>query len=172
MLVGYLSLANPTLVGQNMTYLYYHLTSYLGLFLFFGIEFIVIAYLKDIFDPKHEAPFELLGILYVVLFIISFRLCVPDYYELLPYIIFCFSTLIFLSGKEFKNWSNVVCFLLVFVAPMGSVFGLDPIWGDDFSPFPVKSKLALPFLLIIWMVSFSYYKYRNQIISGARKLLR
>jgi len=172
MLISYLSLAGTNFLGQNMTYWYYHLTSFLGLFLFFGVEFIVIAYLEDIFGMKNESSFEILGIVYTVLFILSFRMCVPDYYDLLPYVVFCFSTLIFLSRRSFKNWSNVVCFLLIFVAPMGSLFGLDPVWGDDFSPFSVKSKLALPFLLIIWMVSFIYYKYRNEIISGARKLLR
>jgi hypothetical protein len=172
MLISYLSLTGAKTTAPNMSYLYYHMTSFAGLFLFFGIEFVVIAYLKDIFDPHHEAPFKVLSFFYALLFIVSFRLCVPDYYDLLSYVTFCFLTLIFLSGKEFKNWSNVVCFLVLFVAPMGSIFGLDPIWGDDFSPFPVNSKLALPFLVVIWVISFSYYKYRNQILSGARKLLR
>jgi hypothetical protein len=171
MLISYLSLAGMKTAGSNMTYLYYHLTSFAGLFLFFGIEFVVIAYLKDIFDPHHEAHFEVLSFFYALIFVVSFRFCVPDYYDLISYVAFCFLTLIFLSGKEFKNWSNVVCFLVLFVAPMGSVFGLDPIWGDDFSPFPVKSKLALPFLVVIWVISFSYYKYRNQFLSGARRLL-
>jgi hypothetical protein len=172
MLVSYLSLSRMVYTGQNLNYWYYHLTSFLGLFLYFGIEFIVIAYLDDILNQKEKPSLGLLSIVYTVFFTVAFRLSVPDYYGMLPYVVFCFSTLIYLSGKSFKSWSNVVCFLAVFVAPMGSLFGMDPVWGDDFSPFRVQSKLGLSFLAVIWMVSFCYYKYRDQLISGARKLYR
>ncbi len=172
MIVSYLSLAGTHYAGQNLGYWYYHLTSFIGLFCYFGIEFIVIAYLDDILNDKEQPSLLWLGLTYTALFSTAFRACVPDYYQLLAYVIFCFSTLMYLSGKSFRNWSNVVCFLIVFLAPMGSLFGMDPVWGDDFSPFTVKSKLALPFLAVIWMLSFCYYKYRAQIISGARKLNR
>jgi hypothetical protein len=172
MMASYLSLTGTTYTGQNLGYWYYHLTSFLGLFLYFGIEFIVIGYLDDVLNQKEEPSFLWLTIFYTAIFAAAFRLTVPDYYDLLPFVVFCFSTLMYLSGKSLKIWSNVVCFLLVFVAPMGALFGLDPVWGDDFSPFTVKSKLALPFLAVIWMLSFAYYKYRDQIILGARKLIR
>jgi hypothetical protein len=172
MLVSYLSLSGTEYTGQNLGYWYYHFTSFLGLFLYFGIEFIVIAYLDDVLNQKEQPSFTWLSVFYTAIFTLGFRLSVPDYYSLLPYVILCFSSLMYLSGKSFKSWSNVVCFMVVFVAPMGSLFGMDPVWGDDFSPFRVKSKLGLPFLAVIWMVSFCYYKYRDQIILGARKLLR
>jgi hypothetical protein len=172
MLVSYLSLTGTKYIGQNIGYWYFHLISFLGLFLYFGIDFIVIAYLQEVLHDEEAPLFCPLTIANVFLFSFSFRLCVPDYYNLLPFVIFCFSTLVFLSGRAFKSWSNVVCFLLVFVAPMGAFFGMDPVWGDDFSPLPVKTKLALPFLGAIWVVSFSYYKYRDQLILGARKLIR
>lgn len=172
MVISYLALTGISFTAQNLGYWYYHVTSFLGLFLCFGIEFIVIAYLDDVLNQKEHPSVLKLGFLYTIIFTVAFRSCVPDYYGLLPYVIFCFSTLMYLSGKSFKSWSNVVCFLLVFVAPMGSLFGLDPVWGDDFSPFTVKSKLALPFLGAIWMISFCYYKNRDEIVSGARKLFR
>lgn len=172
MMVSYLSLSGTQYTGQNLGYWYYHLTSFLGMFLYFGIEFIVIAYLDDVLNEKEQPSLLWLSVFYTALFGAAFRATVPDYYELLSYVIFCFSTLMYLSGKSFKSWSNVVCFLIVFLAPMASIFGMDPVWGDDFSPFTVNSKLALPFLAMIWMVSFCYYKYRDQIIFGARKLFR
>lgn len=172
MVVSYLSLSGIVYTGQNLGYWYYHIVSFLGLFLYFGIEFIVIAYLDDVLNQKEQPSFMWLSLFYTAIFTAAFRLSVPDYYGLLPYVVLCFSTLMYLSGKSFKSWSNVVCFLVVFVAPMGSLFGMDPVWGDDFSPFRVKTKLSLAFLSVIWMVSFCYYKYRDQIILGARKLLR
>lgn len=172
MVVSYLSISGITYTGQNFGYWYHHVASFLGLFLYFGIEFILIAYLDDVLNDIEQPNFFWRSIFYTVIFALAFRLSVPDYYDLLPYVILCFSTLMYLSGTNFKSWSNVVCFLLVFVAPMGSLFGMDPVWGGDFSPFIVKSKLALPFLAAIWVVSFCYYKYRDQIILGARKLVR
>lgn len=172
MVVGYITMGGAEFVGQNIGYWYFQLASFFGLFIFFGIEFIVIAYLEDVLNQKVHPPRLYLGICYTIIFTAAFRMSVPDYYGLMPYVILCYASLIFLSGKSFKSWSNVVCFLILFVAPMGSLFGLDPVWGDDFSPFRVNKKLNLAFLSVIWMISFLYYRYRDQFISSARKLLR
>lgn len=172
MVVGYITMGNVEFVAQNIGYWYFQLASFFGLFIFFGIEFIVIAYLEDVLNQKVHPPRLYLGICYTIIFAAAFRLSVPDYYGLMPYVILSYASLIFLSGKSFKSWSNVVCFLILFVAPMGSLFGLDPVWGDDFSPFRVNKKLNLAFLSVIWMISFLYYRYRDQFISSARKLLR
>ncbi len=172
MVMGYITMGKTVYVGQNIGYWYFQIASFLGLFVFFGIEFIVIAYLEDILNQKMHPNRLHLGICYTVIFTVAFRVSVPDYYGLIPYVVLCYSSLIYLSGKSFKSWSNVVCFLILFVAPMGSLFGLDPVWGDDFSPFRVDKKLNLAFLAVIWMISFSYYRYRDQVISSARKLLR
>jgi hypothetical protein len=172
MLVSYLSLGGVVYTGQNFGYWYNHFASFLGLFLYFGVEFIVIAYLDDVLNKKSDPDSAWLRVIYTIFFTVAYRLSVPDYYQLLPYMVFCFATLMYLSGKSFKSWSNVVCFLLVFVAPMGALFGMDPVWGDDFSPFRIKTPLTLTFLAVIWMVSFCYYKYRDQIILGVRKLYR
>lgn len=172
MVVSYLAIGDIVSTTQNLGYWYYHVASFLGLFLYFGIEFIVIAYLDDVLNQKEHPDFMKLSLVYIILFCLAYRLSVPDYYGLLPYVVFCFSTLMYISGKSFKSWSNVVCFLLVFVAPMGSLFGMDPVWGDDFSPFRVEKKLNLSFLAVIWVISFCYYKYRDQIVLSTRKLLR
>lgn len=172
MIISYLALGEVNEVSQNIGYWYYHLTSFLGLFLYFGIEFIVIAYLDDVLNEKKEIGLFWPSLFYTFLFGFAFRMSVPDYYGLLPHVILCFVMLMMLSGKSFRSWSNVVCFLLVFVAPLGSLFGMDPVWGDDFSPFKLGKKLNLAFLAVIWMISFCYYKYRDQIIYSTRKLLR
>jgi hypothetical protein len=172
MLVSYLALGKVVFNAQNAGYLSHHLTSFFGLFLYFGIEFIVIAYLDDVLAEEKAPSILWLGTIYTVLFSTAFRLSMPDYYGLLPYVIFCYSSLIYLSGKSFRSWSNVVCFLLIFVAPMGSLFGLDPVWGEDFSPFHVEKKLNVGFLAVIWVISFFYYRYRELFLNSASKLLR
>jgi len=169
---SYIAVGNVAYVGQNVGYWYYQVASFMGLFIFFGIEFIVIAYLEDILNQKVHPPRLYMGACYTIIFAGALRMSVPDYYSLMPYMVLCYSSLIYLSGKSFKSWSNVVCFLILFVAPMGSLFGLDPVWGDDFSPFRIDKKLNFAFLAAIWVISFSYYTYRDQFINSARKLLR
>ncbi len=172
MAVSYLYLGAVVFSAQNVGYWYHHVASFLGLFLYFGTEFVLIAYLDDVLNQKGQPPQLWLTVCYTGLFAAAFRVSVPDYYRLLPYVIFCFSTLMYMSGKSFKSWSNVLCFLLVFVAPMGAVFGLDPVWGDDFSPFRIRKPLNLAFLCTIWVISFLYYKYRDQVLQSIRKLSR
>ena len=172
MVLSYVTLGEAKLNGNNIGYWYFQVASFLGLFIFFGTEFIVIAYLEDILNQEQHPPRLPLGLCYTVIFFVAFKMSVPDYYGLMPYVVLCYTSLIFLSDKSFKSWSNVVCFLLLFVAPMGSLFGLDPVWGDDFSIFRVNNKLNMAFLGVIWVISFSYYRYRDQFISNAHKLLR
>ena len=171
-LIGFFILGDVMDAKQNLAYLYYHITSFVGLIVFFGIEFVFIAYLDDVLNQEEAPSKKWLAVLYTILFTASYRLTVPDYYGQVPYLVFCFSSLMYLSGKSFKDWSNVLCFLLIFVAPMGSLFGMDPVWGDDFSPFRLKTQLSVTFLAVIWVVSFCYYKYRDKFIYGARKLVR
>ncbi len=170
--IGFMTIGKSIYVEQNIGYWYFQVASFLCLFAFFGIEFILIAYLEDVLNQKEHPPRLQLGLCYTLIFALAFRMSVPDYYSLMPYVILCYSSLIYLSGKSFKSWSNVVCFLVLFVAPMGSLFGLDPVWGDDFSPFRIANRLNLAFLAVVWVISFSYYRYRDQVFSSARKLLR
>ena len=172
MAVSYLALSNVVYTGQNLAYWYYHLVSFTGLFLFFGIEFVVITHLDDVLNQNVRPPRLWMAVTYTLFFVAAFKMSVPDYYGLLPYVLLCFSTLLYLSGNVYRNWSNVVCFLLLFVAPMGSIFGLDPVWGNDFSPFRVEKKLSIAFLAVIWVISVLYYQYREQLVLSARKLLR
>lgn len=170
MTLGYLSIAKVSFVPQNLGYWYYHGISFLGIILFFGVEFVVIAYLDDVLNQKEEPSRLILGLSFTAIFAVAYRLSVPDYYGLLPFVILSFSSLLFLAGRSFKSWSNVVCFLVLFVAPMGSLFGLDPVWGSDFSPARVETKLNVTFLAVIWVISFSYYKYRLRFLDYGRKL--
>ncbi len=172
MLIGLITLNRPSFVDHNAGHWYYLLVSFFGISFFLGIEFVLMGYLEDILNFKSRPSKIHLGLSYGILFAIAFKLSVPDYYGMMGYILLCYWALIFLSGDNFKNWSNVFCFLILFVAPMASLFGLDPIWGDDFSPFKLGRKPNFAFLAVIWMISFFYYSYRERIILLARKLVR
>ena len=172
MLISYIALGDVQYVEKNNGYWYFQLASFLCLFSFFGIEFIVIGYLQDILSSNKGPKPIGLGILYSMIFIFAFLVTIPNYYKMIPHTLLCYTTLLYLSGEKFKNWSNVVCFLLIFVAPIGSLYGLDPVWGDDFSPFKFVEKPQLALLAVIWVISFSYYSFRDQALASVQKFLR
>ncbi|MGE3610533.1 MAG: hypothetical protein AB7I27_13165 [Bacteriovoracaceae bacterium] len=172
MLVSLLTLGEVGGGGQNLGHWYNQFTSFIGLFLFFGIDFVVLTYLGEFLTQRDASSRMWTGIGHTFIFSMAYKVSVPDYYGLLGYVIFCYSTLFYLSGKLFKSWSNIVCFLLLFVAPMGTFFGMDPVWGDDFSSLRMMNKLNLAFLAAIWMISFGYYNYRNQFLKSFQKYFR
>jgi len=172
-LLSCLALGDYKFVMQNWGYWYNHLIAFIGITLFFGLEFVFMAFLNEIYhDEKADTPNLGETLFVLVSFAISYRLSIPDYYDLFEYSIFCFSILFFLTGLNFKNSSNTLVFILVFVSPMATFCGLDPVWGEDFSIFRSESKLKLPFLVVIWMVSFIYYRYRELILAYSRKFIR
>lgn len=170
--VSFLALGKVTISDHNYLYWYHYISSYVGTFLFFGIEFILMAYLNEVSTPFEGKKLYLTKLCYLLLFMVSYRITIPDYYHLSFYTLFCFASLLYLADKNFKNWSNVVCFLLVFACPMSSLFGLDPVWGNDYSYLTFKDKINNLLMTLVWLISFCYYKYRNQFIYSYRKLKR
>ena len=172
MLISYIALAKYAFVPQNLAYWYYHFVSFIGISLFFGLDFVLFAHLDEVLNKKGEPVGLWLSLGYLGFFAFAYKMSVPDYYSMLPYVLFCFSTLLYISGKRLQNWSNVVCFILIFAAPMSAFLGRDPVWGNDFSPFKIERKVSMSLLAIIWVVSYCYYKYRNQLFHSVRKFIR
>jgi hypothetical protein len=170
MLTSYTMISGVVFSAPNIGYWYNVFVSYVGVFIFFSTDFIILSLANDFSDYKSKNKFDLKTVYYPFIFILAFRIIIPDYHNHIFHVILCITVLFYLSKPDFKNWSNVVCFILVFVAPMNSFFGLDPVWGNDFSPFMLNSKLRPSFLAVIWMISFSYFNYRDQFISGLVRL--
>jgi len=171
-LLSFLGLGDFKFVIQNWGYWYNHLMAFLGITIFFGMKFVFMAFLNQVYSEAEYSFNFIEALFFLVIFGISYRLSVPDYYHLFEFSMFCFSILFFLTGLDFKNSSNTLVFIFLFISPMAAFCGLDPVWGDDFSIFRSESKIKLPFLVVIWMVSFIYYRYRELILTYSRKFIR
>lgn len=172
-LISFIALARTIPSEHNYLYWYHYLASYGGIFLFYGLEFLLLTYLYEVFGPiKDERKQVLAKVFFLILFMIGYRVSIPDYYHMAFFSAFCFATLLYLSEREIKNWSNVVCFLILFICPMASFFGFDPVWGSDYSYFRFQDKFNNSLMALVWVISFCYYKFRNQIILSFKKLKR
>lgn len=171
-LVSFIVLGKIVISDYNYPYWYQYIASYVGIFLFFGLEFVLMAYVNEVVTPLEGTELKIAKISYLSFFMISYLTTIPDYYDLSFYSMFCFATLLYLADKGLNNWSNVVCFLLIFVCPIASIFGLDPVWGNDYSYFRFQDKFNNLLMLLVWFISFCYYKYRNQFLYSYKKLKR
>jgi hypothetical protein len=159
---------------QSLEYWPYHFISYLGALLFFGFDFFLIRYVQFVSGKSTLSSSESIQLKILFLFIvsISYFITIPDYYKMFPHVLFCFSFLLLVIGKDLTNIANVLIVIIFFIAPMSSLFGFDPIWGSDYSFFKKNFDLSPSFLVVIWVVSFIYYKYREVLIFYSQKFIR
>lgn len=157
-----LFLGAPKILPQNQAYWFTHATAYGAILIWFLVDIIMAALLHDLFPVVTPSGKGWRLIFYVVCFSIFFRLAVPDYYGTAFLIHLQFFTVLFLAGGAFRSWMDSAAYLMLVAAPMCSLLGMDPLWGAEFSPFKLSRPPAPPFLLVIWVLSWSYYSYRHR----------
>lgn len=157
-----LLLGAPKFVPQNQAYTSAHLTAFVALVIWFLADIVMAALLHDLFPivTKEGKAWRLAA--YIFCFFIFFSLGVPDYYGTAFLMHLQFFTVLYLAGGTFRSYGESLCYLVLVAAPMGALLGMDPLWGAEFSPFKLSRPPAAPFLLVIWMLSWTYYNYRHK----------
>jgi hypothetical protein len=158
-----ITMSSPVVQSQNGTYLSYHLTAYMGCLTWLMVDYFILAILQDLFPVSHSRLmwWRMVGCL--AGFWLSLRLVVPDYFGTSIFMYLHFLSLIILAGPRLLHWSDVAAYVALFAAPMSALFGIDPIWGVDFAPLKFARLPAIPFLILIWMLSWAYYSYRHRL---------
>jgi hypothetical protein len=159
----FLFVSGPEVQSQNSPYFSYHVVAFLGMALWLMLDYFCLAILQDLFPITEHRRERWRFAFYLAGFWLAFRLVVPDYFGTSLVMHLHFLALLVVSGPRFQHWGDVAAYLLIFAAPMGALFGVDPIWGADFSPFKFGLLPSAPFLLVIWMLSLAYYCYRHRL---------
>jgi hypothetical protein len=147
---------------QNYSFFWYQFVTYICLVTWYLIDYYVIAQLKDLFEFENVKFQYWLVCHFCIGFFISFKMIIPDYFGVGAVSFLHFIFILMITGVKLQQWSNAFFYLVLFAAPIASLLGLDPIWGQDFTPFKMKGKLQSTFLLILWMISLAYYRYRHR----------
>lgn len=161
--LAFLWLGGPSVQSQNGPYTSYHIVAFTGMALWLMVDYFCLALLQDLFPVTDGRGERWRFAVYLAGFWAAFRLVVPDYFGASLVMHLHFLTLLLVSGPRFQHWGDVTVYLLLFAAPMGALFGIDPIWGADFAPFKFTHLPSAPFLLVIWMLSWAYYCYRHRL---------
>ena len=75
-----------------------------------------------------------------------------------------FFFILFLEYLEGVNWSYAFIYLFTFASPLNSLFGFDPVWGENFSLYKMRETFSLVDVSLLFLVGFTYlfWKRKNE----------
>lgn len=136
--------------------------SYWGTFFYYFLDFIVITYtfylypIKLKFIQKVFMSFSLAAIFYFV------TLISIDYYPKITGVLFFnFLTILMIYFFLYKNWLNVFIYLLFFICMQSILWGLDPIWGGEYSLLRSNLDNSLLVSFIFFLTFITYISLLN-----------
>jgi len=131
------------------------LSSFSGSFLFFGIDIVCLFYLRSFFKFKEDSLIKTLFIL-LIIFIGSSKIVLPYLDKYLIFLVIHFVSLYYLGLKN--NFGDMAIYLLLIVAPLSSLFGMDLVWDNSYAIFTYDEKIPVLGILAIWTVGLGYYR--------------
>ena len=140
------------------------LLSIIGSFVFFAVDYVLLVIL-DVFYPVREESLRLKRMLILPLLFYFFTAATFVYEQTITLKLYAFFILLVYSGEwRRKNWTLPAVFLIAFIVPSFSLLGLDPVWGEIYSPMAASKKIstASVFILIFFAIGYLHYTLRKK----------
>ncbi|PIK16503.1 hypothetical protein [Halobacteriovorax sp. JY17] len=147
------------IVAERVTFEFFKIfSSYFGSLIYIFSEVIFLLFLQNIYKvSKTKRNIE--TILFITLsYILNVHVFTHSSFALasLPfYLILCFSS----SYWREESWSYPLLILAIFICPLISLFGVDFIWGSDFSYLMPMQAPNLLLFVVLTLVSTGYMIY-------------
>lgn len=138
--------------------------SIIGTFVFFAADYILLVIL-DVFYPVREESLRIKRIFLFPLLFYFFTAATFVYEQSISLKLYPFFLLLIYTGEwRRKNWTLPALFLLTFLIPTFSLLGLDPVWGEIYSPMAVAKKISTPsvFILILFALGYLHYTLKKK----------
>jgi hypothetical protein len=133
--------------------------SILGTFIFFAVDYTFLVIL-DVFYPVREDSMRLKRLFLFPLLFYLFSAATFVYEQTISMKLYAFFMLLLYSGEwRRKNWTLPALFLVAFIIPTYSLLGLDPVWGEVYSPIIATKKIGTFSLFILIGFSIGYLQY-------------
>lgn len=140
------------------------LLSIIGSFIFFAVDYVLLVIL-DVFYPVREDSLRLKRMIILPLFFYFFTAATFVYEQTITLKLYAFFVLLVYSGEwRRKNWTLPAVFLIAFIVPSFSLLGLDPVWGEIYSPMAASKKIstASVFILIFFAIGYLQYTLKSK----------
>lgn len=160
--IGFLSLGNPILNSAMIFQVFNILLSYVGLVLFFLVDFIFLMVLNSNFPLRKEQ--RLIGhFIFALIFYLGTLATFQYEFIAVNYLFFfLFWFLLYLSEWRRKNWTMPLSFLMLVFAPITSFFGFDPVWQNQFSLFKLTNRVNYNEIIVIILISAMFLHHRKK----------
>ncbi len=140
------------------------LLSIIGSFVFFAVDYVLLVIL-DVFYPVREESLRLKRMITLPLLFYLFSAATFVYEQTISLKLYAFFILLVYSGEwRRKNWTLPAVFLIAFIVPAFSLLGLDPVWGEIYSPMSASREISTTsvFVLIIFAIGYLHYTQRKK----------
>lgn len=135
------------------------LLSIIGTFVFFAVDYVLLVIL-DVFYPVREEKQRLQRMIVLPLFFYIFTSATFIYEQTISFKLYAFFILLMYSGEwRRKNWTLPALFLIAFIMPSFSLLGLDPVWGEIYSPMAASKKITTLSVFILIAFALGYLQY-------------
>jgi hypothetical protein len=134
--------------------------SIIGTFLFFALDYVVLVLLSLVFPTPDET--RALKKIFLFSFLFYFFSYITFQYEQNISLKLCaqFFLLLYVGIWRRPNWTLPFLFLVLFIVPVFSVMGLDPVWGYSFSFFKMIRPISTFYFFILILFAIGYLQYR------------
>lgn len=136
--------------------LIFQLISYVGSFLFYFLDFLVLSFVLYLF-PLPQKPQRILFLFVAPLFFYFLNKWSFPYQR--NFYFFVYLQMLVLLWASFINNFQIgqsFFYTLFVIAPLSALVGLDPILGNLYSPLSLAKNPSTIFLLAIWGLGISY----------------
>lgn len=133
--------------------------SIVGTFVFFAVDYVLLVIL-DVFYPVREEGLRLRRMAVLPLLFYFFTSATFIYEQTITFKLYAFFILLMYAGEwRRKNWTLPALFLVAFIMPAFSLLGLDPVWGEIYSPMAASKKITTLSLFILIAFGVGYLQY-------------
>lgn len=133
--------------------------SVVGTIAFFAFDYVFLIAM-ELFIPLGEEYKNKRIILFSFLFYL-FTYITFQYEQIISIKLFAyFFLLLYLGAWRRTNWTLPFLFLVSFIVPAFTLFGLDPVWGHSFTLFKMIKQISTPSVFILIFFSTGYLQYR------------
>ena len=167
LITSYIFLGRPHLINNSTVNLGNISISFICFLLFFLLDVFVLNSLDRIYPVKSKLILIktfLCPIIFMVFTKFSFGLILGvnssnmtifgNEIHFLIYIHFFF--ILLLEYLEGTNWSYSLLYLMLFASPLNTLFGLDPVWGENFTVYKMHKKITIVEVLALFFVGAVY----------------
>lgn len=164
LLIGLMGIGEMKLNSTMIVEIDRMILSIVGTFVFFAIDYVFLVIL-DIFYPIREESLRFKRIVAMALLFYLFSAATFIYEQTISLKLFAFFMLLLYLGEwRRKNWTLPAIFLLAFIIPCYSLMGLDPVWGEAYSPIVASKKIGTfsIFILIGFAVGYLHYTLKKK----------